>query len=211
MKKRIFDVTVALAGIIILTPLLISIGIIIILSDKGPALFPQKRVGKGGKLFSMYKFRSMTFSESAKEGVFEPGNTSRITRVGKSLRRTKLDELPQLINVLKGEMSIVGPRPEVMKWVSVYPDRWERVLKVKPGITDEASIVYNDEESILAESDDPELMYREIILPRKLDLYEEYVHNNSLQGDIILILKTILCMAGKTSLKREGSIMKNYL
>jgi lipopolysaccharide/colanic/teichoic acid biosynthesis glycosyltransferase len=211
MKKRIFDVTVSLVGLVVLTPLLISIGIIIRLSDKGPAFFPQKRVGKGGKLFSMYKFRSMVFSESAKDGLFEPGNTSRITQVGKYLRRTKLDELPQLINVLKGEMSIVGPRPEVMKWVAVYPDRWERVLKVKPGITDEASLVFNDEESVLSESDDPELMYREVILPRKLDLYEEYARNNSLQGDIRLILKTIFCVVWKTNSKREGSLVKNYL
>jgi lipopolysaccharide/colanic/teichoic acid biosynthesis glycosyltransferase len=194
MKKRIFDVTISLLGLIVLSPFMISIGIIIVLNDKGPAFFPHKRIGKGGACFIMYKFRSMRVSESAKEGVFEPGNTSRITLVGKFLRRTKLDELPQLINVLKGDMSIVGPRPEVQKWVAVYPERWENVLTLKPGITDEASIVYKFEEQMLAESEDPESMYKKVILPRKLDLYEEYVQNNSFFGDIRIIFKTISCL-----------------
>ena len=112
--------------------------------------------------------------------------------MGAFLRKTKLDELPQLWNVLKGDMSIVGPRPEVRKWVDAYPDRWAKVLTVKPGITDPASIYYHNEEELLAQADDPEAYYRDHILPHKLDLYEEYVKTRSFYGDICLIIKTIL-------------------
>ena len=189
--KRIFDFVVALFGLIILIPIFFVISFLIKFDDKGPVFFKQKRVGKSGKLFMLYKFRSMRVIESLDNGSFEPGNISRITSLGKFLRRTKLDELPQLFNVLKGDMSMVGPRPEVEKWVAAYPERWKRVLCVKPGITDNSSIVYRNEESLLAESDDPENTYKEIILPKKLDLYEEYVVNNSFLGDLKLIFKTI--------------------
>lgn len=189
--KRVFDFVVALSGLIILTPLFVLIGLLIKLNDKGPVFFKQKRVGKNGKLFMLYKFRSMKVPEFSEQGSFEPGNISRTTSIGKFLRRTKLDELPQLFNVLKGDMSLVGPRPEVEKWVAVYPERWKLVLCVKPGITDNSSIVYRNEESLLADSEDPEKKYKEIILPRKLDLYEDYVINNSFFGDLKLIFKTI--------------------
>jgi lipopolysaccharide/colanic/teichoic acid biosynthesis glycosyltransferase len=188
--KRSFDFFVALVGLLILLPFFIIIGISIYKDDRGPIFFKQKRVGKYGKLFLLYKFRSMTVNESAKEGVFEPGNMSRITSVGKFLRKTKLDELPQLYNVLKGEMSLVGPRPEIEKWVSVYPERWEKILSVKPGITDNASIMFRSEESILAKSNDPELTYKEIILPKKIEFYEEYATNHSFINDLKLIFKT---------------------
>jgi lipopolysaccharide/colanic/teichoic acid biosynthesis glycosyltransferase len=111
--------------------------------------------------------------------------------VGKVLRRTKLDELPQLFNVLKGDMSIVGPRPEVERWVAVYPERWINVLKVKPGMTDNASIEYRDEEELLSQSPDPEKTYRDVILPRKLDLYIDYINNNTFREDIKIILRTL--------------------
>ena len=176
--KRIFDFVVALFGLIILVPLFFVIGFLIKFDDKGPVFFKQKRVGKGGKLFMLYKFRSMRVPAFSEQGSFEPGNISRITSIGKFLRRTKLDELPQLFNVLKGEMSFVGPRPEVEKWVAVCPERWERVLSVKPGITDNSSIVYRSEELLLSDSEDPEKTYKEIILPKKLDFYEEYIENN---------------------------------
>lgn len=190
--KRIFDFIVGLIGLIILSPMFILIGILIKLDDKGPVFFRQRRVGKNGKLFTLNKFRTMKVHEPLEEGSFEPGDIPRITKVGKFLRRTKLDELPQLINVLKGEMSLVGPRPEVEKWVAVYPERWERVLSVRPGITDNSSIIYRREELLLAESDEPEKTYREIILPKKLDLYEQYVASNSFLDDLRLIFKTIL-------------------
>lgn len=193
--KRIFDFTVALIGLILLSPLFIVIGLLIKFDDRGPVFFRQVRVGRGGKVFDLYKFRSMRMSKEAENGIFEPGNSSRVTATGKFLRKTKLDELPQLINVLRGDMSIVGPRPEVPKWVETYPDKWERVLTLRPGITDNASIIYRNEERILAESSDPETTYMKDILPKKLMLYEEYVLNHSFIRDLNLIFKTLFSIA----------------
>ena len=191
--KRLFDFIIALLGLILLFPLFIAIGILIRINDKGPVFFKQKRVGRGGVLFVLYKFRTMKVLVGTKDGLFEPGNVSRITSFGKLLRRSKLDELPQLFNVLLGDMSLVGPRPEVEKWVAVYPERWGKVFSVKPGMTDKASILYRNEESILVGSENPEKMYEETILPRKLELYEDYVANNSFFGDLKLIFKTLFC------------------
>ncbi|GAB6095170.1 hypothetical protein JCM14469_14220 [Desulfatiferula olefinivorans] len=143
-------------------------------------------------MFKLYKFRSMSIKNNAEDGSFEPGDNSRVTKLGAFIRKTKLDELPQLINVLKGDMSIVGPRPEVRKWVDVYPERWAWVLTVKPGITDPASIYYRNEEDLLSKAEDPETFYRDHILPDKLDLYEEYVRTRTFWGDVGLIMKTIL-------------------
>jgi lipopolysaccharide/colanic/teichoic acid biosynthesis glycosyltransferase len=187
--------------------LFIMVGISIKLFDKGPVFFRQKRIGRAGIPFYIYKFKTMNDSVSYSEGSFEPGDVSRVTFIGKFLRNSKLNELPQLINVLKGDMSIVGPRPEVEKWVSVYSDRWHEVLKVKPGITDHASIVYIEEEALLAGSYDPEVMYREVILPRKLDLYEEYVQKNSFLGDIRLIIRTLSCLI----LKKKPDASRLYV
>lgn len=195
--KRIFDFVIAILGLVIFAPLFLVIGFFIKFYDRGPVFFTQKRVGKNGGLFDLYKFRSMRVKESVKDGDFEPGNITRITTIGKFLRRTKMDELPQLFNVLKGDMSIVGPRPEVERWVAVYPDRWKRILAVKPGITDYSSIVFRNEESQLAESEDPEKTYKEIILPKKLDLYESYVANNSFFGDLKMIFKTLFSVLFK--------------
>lgn len=122
---------------------------------------------------------------------FNAGELSRITSLGKFLRKTKLDELPQLINVLKGEMSLVGPRPEVKKWTMVYPEKWEIVHRVKPGITDNASIMFRNEEAILSQTSSPEEMYRENILPKKMDMYIDYVNNHSFSGDLKIIFNTI--------------------
>jgi len=154
-------------------------------------LFRQTRVGRNGKDFILNKFRTMTFSEEGSKGSFDVGNKSRVTRIGSILRKTKLDELPQLWNVFKGDMSFVGPRPEVRQWVDVYPERWARILTVKPGITDPASIYYRNEEELLALSDDPVIYYRDHILLHKLALYEDYVRTRSFCGDIYLILETI--------------------
>jgi lipopolysaccharide/colanic/teichoic acid biosynthesis glycosyltransferase len=190
--KRIFDLTASFVGLVLFVPVFLIISLLIKLNDNGPVFFKQQRVGKDGKLFLVFKFRSMQVNESAKKGSFEPGDLSRITTIGKFIRRTKLDELPQLFNVLRDEMSLVGPRPEIEKWVAVYPERWKKVLSVKPGITDNASIAYRDEESLLAGCKDPEEVYKEIILPRKLGLYEEYVANNSFYGDLKLIFRTLI-------------------
>ena len=133
----------------------------------------------------------MTVQAGTEKGSFEAGSARRVTPVGRFLRKTKLDELPQLWNVIKGEMSLVGPRPEVRKWVDAYPARWARVLEVKPGITDPASIVFRNEEELLAAAKDPEDAYRNAILPRKLDLYEEYLRTRTFWGDVGIIFKTM--------------------
>ncbi len=140
----------------------------------------------------------MRVQKGAEKGSFDAGNASRVTHLGKLLRKNKIDELPQLWNVVKGDMSLVGPRPEVRKWVDAYPVRWAHVLTVRPGITDPASIVYRNEEEILARSSDPEKTYCEEILPHKLDLYEEYVRSRSFLGDIGILLKTMWAVFRKT-------------
>lgn len=189
--KRLFDIILAFALLLLLMPLFFLIIAIILLVDGWPVFFIQHRVGKQGRIFKMFKFRSMTVKKEARVGSFDAGDTSRVTYIGKFLRKSKLDELPQLINVLIGDMSFVGPRPEVEKWTKVYADRWRMVLSVKPGITDNASLLFRNEEEILANSTNPQLTYKEEILPRKLDLYEHYVKNSSFVGDISIILKTV--------------------
>ncbi len=190
--KRIFDFTVSLASLILLSPFFILIMAGIIIFDSRPVLFRQMRVGMNGSDFLLNKFRTMRVVREAASGTFDAGDTSRITKIGAFLRKTKLDELPQLWNVFKGDMSLVGPRPEVRKWVDAYPERWANVLTVKPGITDPASIYYRNEEKLLAQADDPVACYRDQILPHKLDLYEEYVRTRTFWGDIALIFKTIM-------------------
>jgi len=191
--KRSFDLFISIAVLILLIPLFVIIGIAIKLNDKGRVFFIQERIGKNGKPFRLYKFRSMSELKAASNGYFEPGNVSRVTGIGKILRKTKMDELPQFINVLKGEMSLVGPRPEVRKWVEVYPERWSKILSITPGITDNASIEFRNEEELLVKSECPEKTYKELILPHKLDLYEKYIDNHSFTGDINLIIKTVYC------------------
>lgn len=190
--KRIFDFTVALFALILLSPFFILIMAGIMIYDSRPVLFRQARVGINGSDFLLNKFRTMSVVREAASGTFDAGDSSRITKIGAFLRKTKLDELPQLWNVFIGDMSFVGPRPEVRKWVDAYPKRWAKVLTVKPGITDPASIYYRNEEELLAQADDPEIYYRDHILPHKLDLYEEYVGTRSFLSDVCLIFKTIM-------------------
>jgi lipopolysaccharide/colanic/teichoic acid biosynthesis glycosyltransferase len=188
--KRIFDFLVSLTGILMLSPLFLLLACLIKLFDHGPVFFMQKRVGERGRLFDLYKFRTMKPAAGYENGIFEPGNSQRITTLGKFLRKAKIDELPQLINVLKGEMSIVGPRPEVEKWVAVYPEKWQRILTVKPGITDRASIEFRNEEELLSQSINPEYTYMNLILPRKLDLCLDYVDNHRPMDDVRILLLT---------------------
>jgi lipopolysaccharide/colanic/teichoic acid biosynthesis glycosyltransferase len=194
--NRLLEVFIALTGMVLLLPVFIFIAILIFLQDRGRIFFTQVRIGKDGKDFRLYKFRSMREVAVGDQPSFEPGNTFRVTAIGRFLRKTKLDELPQLYNVIKGDMSLVGPRPEVRKWVEVYPTRWEKVLSVRPGITDTASLVFRNEEDILASSQTPEETYKDIILPRKLDLYEIYVENRSLAVDMKILTKTIGTLIG---------------
>lgn len=195
--KRLFDIFSGLAGLLFLWPVFLGISIVILLAHGRPVFFKQHRAGRNGNDFLLLKFRSMSVQKGAEVGQFDAGNCSRVTIVGKFLRRTKLDELPQLWNVLKGEMSVVGPRPEIRKWVEAYPKRWQEVLTVRPGITDPASIRFRNEEELLAQASDPEAEYREVILPQKLALYEEYVASASFCGDLALIFKTILVVIRK--------------
>jgi len=197
MAKRAFDILLSATGLLFMLPIMILIIMTIFIDDRGPAFFKQKRIGLNMQPFTLYKFRSMTVNKSSSGGSFDPGNQSRVTRIGKLLRKTKLDELPQLFNVLKGDMSIVGPRPEVKQYIEVYPERWAIVQKVKPGITDNASIEFRDEEEILVKSQNPEKTYIEEILPRKLKFYEQYVIAHSFLGDLKIIFKTIYVILSK--------------
>jgi lipopolysaccharide/colanic/teichoic acid biosynthesis glycosyltransferase len=195
--KRIFDLVFSIIALVLLVPLFVLVGLLIKLCGRGPVFFKQKRIGKNGKPFILYKFRTMHVLEDAGNVQFEPGNISRVTSIGKVLRKTKVDEFPQLINVLKGDMSLVGPRPEVEKWVAVYPERWKKILSVPPGITDNASIEFRHEEDLLLKSHDPEKLYKELVLPVKLLLYEFYVDHHSFFGDIKIMVKTIFCLFKK--------------
>lgn len=192
--KRLFDIFCSFFGLLVLSPLFIVVGLLILLDDGGPIFFKQERVGKDGKIFKLYKFRSMRNSAPNNNKNFEPGDSSRITSIGRFIRKTKIDELPQMINVLKGDMSFVGPRPEVPEWTKVYKERWEKVHRIRPGITDNASIEFRNEEYLLAQSPDPEATYLEEILPRKLTLYEEYVQDHNIAKDILLIIRSLNIM-----------------
>lgn len=195
--KRFIDITASAVMLLVFAPLMACLAIIIKLGSEGPFFFVQQRGGKGGKGFDMYKFRSMLSNKEAERKGFEPGNGNRITPVGRILRKTKLDELPQLINVFKGDMSLVGPRPEVMRYIELYPERWAFVLSVTPGITDPASIKYRNEEELLAAASNPEEEYKKVILPGKLDIYEDYVRNISFTGDIKIIINTLFAVIFK--------------
>lgn len=197
MINRFFNIIVSFVSLVALIPVFLVISVLIKQTMPGPIFFIQERVGKKGTIFKLIKFRSMRVESNKLKGSFDAGDTSQITSFGKIIRNTKLDEIPQLINVLKGEMSIVGPRPEVLQWTKVYPEKWEIVHSVKPGITDNASIEFRNEEQILNNSDNPNLIYRDEILPRKLDLYIKYVNNKSLLGDIRIIFRTILVVIFK--------------
>jgi lipopolysaccharide/colanic/teichoic acid biosynthesis glycosyltransferase len=190
--KRIFDFVCALIGFLVLSPLLVIIAILIKVESKGPVFFFQERMGKEGKIFRLVKFRSMYVDPAQEKKGFTPGDSSRITRIGKFIRKTKIDELPELINVIKGEMSLVGPRPEVPRYKHIYDAEYRAVLTLKPGITDPASIKYKDEEEILARSSDPEKMYIETILPDKLKINLSYLKEISFCNDLKIILDTIV-------------------
>ena len=190
--KRCFDVIVSLLGIIILSPVFIIVSIAIKLDSKGDVFFLQKRVGRYGKEFNIYKFRTMVTDAEKLGKQITVGKDNRITKVGASLRKFKIDELPQLFNVFKGDMSLVGPRPEVPKYVTLYNEEQKRVLSVRPGITDIASLRYKDENDILGEVENPEEYYIKVIMKDKLDLNLEYIEKSNLLFDIYLIIKTIV-------------------
>jgi lipopolysaccharide/colanic/teichoic acid biosynthesis glycosyltransferase len=190
--KRLLDLIVAICGLMLTSPLLVLISLAVRLESHGPALFRQWRVGRYGKEFEILKFRSMSHDSPAGPLLTAAGDR-RITRVGALIRSTKLDELPQLWNVLRGDMSIVGPRPEVPRYIAMYsPEQRRIVLSVRPGITDDASIEFADESKLLAAADDPEAFYATRILPRKIELYEKYVASQSAAHDISIMIRTFL-------------------
>jgi lipopolysaccharide/colanic/teichoic acid biosynthesis glycosyltransferase len=189
--KRLLDILAAVAGLTLLAPLLAAIALLIKLDSPGPVLFKQQRVGKGFRPFWIYKFRTMKVDPDGGP-VLTIGADRRITRAGALLRRSKIDELPQLINILKGDMTIVGPRPEVPRYVEAFRRDYEEILKVRPGLTDLASLKYRDESALLGQSGDPEEEYLRRILPDKIRLAKDYIHRSSLLFDINLIGKTLL-------------------
>lgn len=193
MAKRLFDILASAAGVVVLWPLFLLSAFLIWKDDsQGPLLFKQVRVGRDGYPFEIYKFRTMSVARSLAHVQVTQASDSRITRPGRLLRKWKLDELPQLFNVLKGEMSIVGPRPEVPYFMEKYPKAQRSViLSMKPGITDLAAIEFRNEEEILQRYDDVEKAYIEIIMPIKFGLYEEYSQKNSFLFDLKIIFLTL--------------------
>lgn len=200
MLKRAFDLLVSGIALVLIAPVLLAIGLAIKLDSPGPAFFRQERVGRFGRTFRIHKFRSMAVDAPARGPELTVGGDARITRVGGFLRRHKLDELPQLIDVFMGNMSIVGPRPEVPRYVALYaPEDRDLVLSVRPGITDWASVEFKDESQILGKARDPEAAYRTDILPRKLAYYRAYVRERSFRGDLAIISSTL-----KALVRRDG-------
>lgn len=192
ITKRLFDLAVALIGLLLLLPVFLGVALTIRFDSPGPVFFRQERVGRNGRTFHIHKFRTMAVGADTKGLQITVGEDSRITRVGYWLRRYKLDELPQLIDVLVGTMSLVGPRPEVPKYMACYPTEVRKViLSVRPGITDQASIEFRQEADLLANSADPEKEYIEKILPIKLAYHERYVRERSFLGDVSIIVRTI--------------------
>lgn len=190
ISKRIFDICSALFVLVLFSPLIIIISLWIALDSKGGIFYRQIRVGKNQKEFGLFKFRSMR-PNSDQAGQITIGNDSRVTNVGRFIRRFKIDEVPQLINIIKGDMSVVGPRPEVPKYVKLYSQEQLKVLSVLPGLTDYASIEYLDEQKILGAADDPDKAYIEDVMPAKLMLNLKYITDRGFWLDIKLIFRTI--------------------
>lgn len=192
MLKRLFDIAAAAVGLLLLSPLLLAVAVVIKLDSPGPVFFRQWRVGRYGQHFRIFKFRTMSTRQATGAAQLTVAGDARITRSGRWLRRYKLDELPQLIDVLRGTMSLVGPRPEVPRYVAEYPEAWrDRVLSVRPGITDFASVHYRDEGTLLALAADPEREYIDVILPSKLRYALHYVDNLTMADDLKVLGLTL--------------------
>jgi lipopolysaccharide/colanic/teichoic acid biosynthesis glycosyltransferase len=188
--KRIFDIVFSVVGLLLFLPILIFIGLLVKLTSSGDMLFKQKRLGKNWKEFTLYKFRSMCQGADKKGIAVTSGNDMRITSIGRILRKYKLDELPQLCNVLKGDISVVGPRPEVFQYASKVKQDYDVVLNVKPGITDYAAIEFRNEESLMEQYENKEKAYIQEVLPKKIVLYKKYIENISFFGDVKIVILT---------------------
>ena len=189
--KRIFDISLSVGGLVLLCPLFLIIAVLIKAEDGGPVFFSQKRIGLGGTSFTIWKFRTMVPHAEHFGGQLTSSGDRRITHVGARLRARKLDELPQLFNVLLGQMTLVGPRPEVSKYVAMYGSEQRKVLELVPGVTDRASILFADEGARLAEAAEPERLYIERIMPEKIRINLEYARNASVLNDLRVILDTV--------------------
>lgn len=198
MAKRAFDLLVASLALLLLAPLMLGLALLVKLDSAGPVFFRQQRVGRFGVPFRIHKFRSMVADAPRRGPALTVGADARITRVGQWLRRTRLDELPQFIDVLVGHMSLVGPRPEVPEYVAHYPAGLrERALSVRPGITSPASLLYLNEAELLARAADPQREYIEVILPRKLQCAVDYAEQASLRTDFGVLLRTLRLLAAR--------------
>ena len=194
--KRFFDIVVSLLGILITSPILLVVSVLIKLTSKGPVFYRQERIGKGEKPFFILKFRTMVVNADQQGLKITVGGDKRITGVGKFLRKSKLDELPQLFNVFVGQMILVGPRPEVAENDSLYNEEQRKVLSVRPGITDYASVCFRNENEILAEAEDPQKEYIEHIMPLKLRYNAKYIEEMSVWTDLKLIFLTLYVILG---------------
>lgn len=188
--KRSLDLGLSIAGLLLIWPILAVIGVLVKAGDGGAVFFRQERIGRYGRPFRIWKFRTMTPAVRDTHLQLTVGADARITRTGAWLRRTKLDELPQLFNVIAGDMSLVGPRPEVPKYVSLYAPAQRRVLELQPGITDSASIIFADESELLAAASDPERFYVDSLIPEKIRLNLEYAQRASTLRDLAVVFKT---------------------
>lgn len=191
MLKRLFDLVFTIPGVIVLSPVLLVLALWVHFDSNGPIFFRQERVGRNGVNFRIFKFRTMVVDAEKQGKQITVGADKRVTRSGEVLRKYKLDELPQLFNVILGDMSLVGPRPEVPRYIAEYTEEErQEVLSVRPGITDNASIEFRSENEILGQAQDPEWAYIHEVLPIKIRYYREYVQNHSLWGDFVIILRT---------------------
>ena len=195
LAKRSLDLAASGLGLVLASPILLVAAIAVRLDSAGPILFRQTRMGRSFRPFSIYKFRTMTVDAPERGGQITAGADPRITRSGRWLRKSKFDELPQLFNVFLGDMSLVGPRPEVPKYVEMFRDQYAAILSVRPGLTDPASVKYRNEAELLAASTDPEQEYVERILPDKIALSRDYIERATLAGDLAILFRTLLRIA----------------
>ncbi|WP_448820803.1 sugar transferase [Cetobacterium sp.] len=208
--KRLFDIVASLIGLIVFTPVMLIIAIVVKMTSSGPVLFSQKRLTKGMKEFNIYKFRSMVSNEFREKNTVQiKGSSSEITPIGKFMRKTKLDELPQFWNILKGDMSFIGPRPELPRRLKYYNSRQKEIFSVRSGISSPASIVFSDEEYLMNQVEDPEKFYIEQIMPYKIELNLYYIENQNFFYDIWLIIATLLKIINRV--KNEDVVKDNKL
>jgi lipopolysaccharide/colanic/teichoic acid biosynthesis glycosyltransferase len=202
--KRVFDIVFSFIGLFLLQPLFGITAIMIKVDSTGPVFFRQGRVGKNFRRFVIYKFRTMVVDAEKKGLRITSGGDHRVTRAGRILRKFKIDELPQLFNVLKGDMSFVGPRPEVEEYVKLYKEDYREILKRRPGITDVSSIIFREEEAVLKNQVDPEGYYKTVLLPEKIRLSKEYIENSSFLYDLKLILNTLHKIFSPPAIAHDG-------